>query len=291
MKDTRLRGLFIGLTTVDIQYFVEEFPKPNVKIKCEQPIICAGGPATNAAVAFSFLNGEAFLATPFGNNGFASLIREDFQKNNIVHFDLAENRPIEPVIASVITSENNGDRTIFTHNRGEFDSKLNVNQLFTKVNPDILLLDGFNPGISLQCAQMAKKRNIPVVIDAGSWKPGYADLLQLAAVVICSEDFFPPGCQSTADVEMYLQKCNIGKFAISRGNKSIIVVENGIRSAIEIKQANVKDTLGAGDFLHGAFCYYYLQLNNFENAVQKSSEFATNTCMFRGSRGWLNVEK
>ena len=50
-------GLFLGLTTIDIQYFVDSFPASNVKVKTHPPEIMVGGPATNAAVAFAHLNG------------------------------------------------------------------------------------------------------------------------------------------------------------------------------------------------------------------------------------------
>ena len=63
-------GLFIGLTTIDIQYFVDTFPESNRKVKTEAPEIFVGGPATNAAVAFAKLNNGAFLASPVGKNPF-----------------------------------------------------------------------------------------------------------------------------------------------------------------------------------------------------------------------------
>jgi sugar/nucleoside kinase (ribokinase family) len=54
----------------------------------------------------------------------------------------------------------------------------------------------------------------------------------------------------------------------------------------------VVDTLGAGDFLHGAFCSYYLQLNlNFENALNQAANLATFTCKFEGTRNWINFTK
>ena len=49
------RALFVGLTTIDIQYFVNEFPASNRKIKTNPPDLFVGGPATNAAVAFAKL--------------------------------------------------------------------------------------------------------------------------------------------------------------------------------------------------------------------------------------------
>jgi sugar/nucleoside kinase (ribokinase family) len=99
----KYRALFIGLTTIDIQYFVDEFPEPNRKIKTKPPELFVGGPATNAAVAFAKLNKGVFLATPIGKNGFTSVVQDDFKRNQISHFDLAGNQSFNPVIASVIS--------------------------------------------------------------------------------------------------------------------------------------------------------------------------------------------
>ncbi|SHE37253.1 pfkB family carbohydrate kinase [Mariniphaga anaerophila] len=111
----KYRGLFIGLTTIDIQYFVEQFPEPNKKVKTKSPDILVGGPAANAAVAFAHLNNGAFFASAFGNNSFDAFVREDFEETRVQFTDLIGMQKKNPVLASVITSGQNGDRNIFTH--------------------------------------------------------------------------------------------------------------------------------------------------------------------------------
>lgn len=287
----KFQGLFIGLTTIDIQYFVEEFPKSNVKIKTAPPEILVGGPATNAAVAFAYLNNHAFLASPVGENSFTSFTKSDFVNTKISHIDLVEGQYVNPVIASVITSNKNGDRNIFTHNPNSIDSEISVKQLFTDVKPEILLLDGFFPEFSIECSEYARSNNIPVILDGGSWKPQYNLLIDNADIIICSEDFYPPNCNNSNDVIQYLQNRKIKKIAITRGEKNIVFQNNTKRGEVEIENIMVKDTLGAGDFLHGAFCYYYLESKNFELALQKASEVASYSCKYGGTRKWLNVKK
>jgi len=108
-------GLFAGLTTIDIQYFVDSFPAPNNKVKTAPPEILVGGPATNAAVAFAYLNRRASLATAIGDNPFSGFIQNDFTETAIQHTDLVHNRKLNPVMATVVTSKDNGNRNIFTH--------------------------------------------------------------------------------------------------------------------------------------------------------------------------------
>ena len=57
---------------------------------------------------------------------------------------------------------------------------------------------------------------------------------------------------------------------------------------IQVHPVKAVDTLGAGDFMHGAFCYFYLKENfNFQSALKLSAGFATKTCLFKGTRKWL----
>ncbi len=282
------RGLFCGLTTVDIQHFVSSFPVANKKIKSLPPEIFIGGPATNAAVAFSCLNGNAFLASATGTNSFSKTIEDDFMYTNIVHYDLAKKQEYKPVIASVVTSLDNGDRNIFTHHPERIQPTILPGELLKQTKPQIILADGFYPEFSIELLRQAYSRNIPVVLDCGSWKNQYETMLEFVDTVICSEDFLPPQCSSASDVFKYLKSKNVKYAAISRGNKNILYWESDTQNEIDIEPVEVKDTLGAGDFLHGAFCFYWLQLNNFRNALQQATKLASYTCQFKGTRGWLN---
>ncbi len=282
----KYNGLFIGLTTIDIQYFVDEFPESNKKIKTNAPEILVGGPATNAAVAFAKLNNGAFLASALGQNSFSKFFELDFKQTNVSHFDIIKQQKLNPVIASVVTS-NNGERNIFTHNPEKIKPNITVEELFNCVSPDIILLDGFYPEFSIDCARLAHKNRIPVVLDCGSWKPQYNNIFEFTDVVICSDDFHPPACHNSDQVLQYIQKNKVNKIAITRGGGNIIFTDKK-RGNIAVETVEVKDSLGAGDFLHGAFCYYYLQLGNFEAALKNASELASYSCRFKGTRKWLN---
>ncbi len=285
------RGLFVGLTTIDIQYFVDSFPESNKKVKTNPPEILIGGPATNAAAVFSVLNQGAFLASSIGESPFNSFCQNDFKNTEVSHFDLAGKQVLDPVIASVVTSVNSGERNIFTHNPNNISPELTAKELFENTNPEILLLDSFYPKCSIECAKIAKSKNIPVIMDGGSWKPQFDTLLNYTDVIICSNDFIPPNCNNSKDVVDYLRKREIKNIAISRGEKSILFYSTESSGEIPVSKINVIDTLGAGDFLHGAFCYFYLQENDFRTALTKASEIASFSCQHKGTRSWLKLLK
>ena len=54
MKNQKsFKGLFVGLVTLDLIYLAESPPKNNQKLVADDYLVAAGGPVTNAAVAFS----------------------------------------------------------------------------------------------------------------------------------------------------------------------------------------------------------------------------------------------
>ena len=281
-------GLFVGITTVDIQYFINEFPVSNMKIKTRPPKMYAGGPATNASVAFAYLKGDALLASAVGMNPLSQFIANDLDTCNIKHFDFVENKPFNPVVASVITSENNGDRNIFTNHPPDLKLSYPDFCFFDKIIPDVLMLDGFFPEIAITYAKQAKKLNIPVVLDGGSWKTQYHDIIPFVDYAICSADFFPPGCSNTNDVIRYLLDAGIENIAVSRGEGSIIWSVGEGEQYIEVPKIKPIDTLGAGDFLHGAFSFFITEHNNFPEALKAASKIASISCRYQGTRNWLN---
>ena len=63
--------------------------------------------------------------------------------------------------------------------------------------------------------------------------------------------------------------------AITRGANPILGWDRGRRFEIDIRKMDAVDTLGAGDVLHGAFCYHFARMGEFEPALRMASEIAT----------------
>ncbi|MCL3781189.1 sugar kinase [Prolixibacteraceae bacterium JC049] len=283
--------LFIGLTTIDIQYFVDSFPESNVKVKTATPHIYVGGPATNAAVACSVLGNSVELLSFAGKSAMAEVIHSDLHNYGVKHIDLFPNKHDVPVLASVITSKNNGDRNIFTFNPKDahFELSSQLNELFDGV--DIVFSDGFYPQSALATMKEAQRRSIPTVFDGGSWKQWLPELLPFIDYAICSNDFLPPGCESNESVLNFLDQFNVKYKAISRGGESIVYqVGKNKPKYLPVPNVEVKDTLGAGDFLHGAFCHFIADCT-FEESLMNAAKVASLSCQYEGTRTWLKKLK
>jgi sugar/nucleoside kinase (ribokinase family) len=293
-----MKGLFAGLNTVDLQFVVDKYPGINTKTLVEKNNIFTGGPATNAAITFSSLGGNAALATFIGNHYFTEFVISELKTYNVELYDAGLNKNANPIISSIITSGDTGDRTILTVDPDQFNKNTdNFYGFFGDISEkalkssDIVLIDCFYIEGAIIIAREAKKLSIPVVIDGGSWKNGMDNLLDFVDIAICSENFYPPGYKTSKGVFDYLSLKNCEKIAITRGEEPILYKEKNNYGEIHVPEINAVDTLGAGDIFHGAFCFYFLKENNFTEALGKATAVATESCRYIGTREWVSKLK
>lgn len=281
------QGLFIGLITLDFIYSVHEYPKKNQKIVASDYLVSAGGPATNAAVTFNCLGNQSSLSGVLGIHPLTQLIRSDLENYQINIIDLDPNRLEAPPVSSILVTPNTGERTVISINATKSQVSNRLNLLESLDNIDIILIDGHQIPISQEIIQQAKIKQIPIVLDAGSWKPGLEQILPDINSVICLDNFYPPNCQNSEDVFTYLQSLNIPNIAITKGEKPIQYASLKEGSGnIPIPQIQAIDTLGAGDILHGAFCHFILS-QNFTTALAESAQIAAKSCLSFGTRQWI----
>ena len=281
------KGLFVGLATLDFIYLTNNFLKQNEKIVAIDQTIAAGGPASNAAVTFAHLGNQANLLTVIGKHPISNLIKTDLANYNVQIKDLDPQKLNPPPVSSIIVTKPRGERAVISINAAKSQAKIEQLPHGILNNIDIILIDGHQMLISEATALQAKSKNIPVVIDGGSWKKGFEQVLPLADYAICSANFYPPNCQNQEDVFNYLQQQGIKNIAITQGEKPIIYLSNGQKDEIEIKPIKAIDTLGAGDIFHGAFCHYILS-QNFLYALINSSLIARKACQYFGTRKWMS---
>ena len=281
-------GLFLGLATLDLVYLAGKPPGENQKVVASDCTIAAGGPAANAAVTFSYLGNAAVWAGVLGTHAIAQLIRADLAEYNVRIIDLEPGRSHSPPVSSIIVTEATGDRAVVSINatKSQVDRQPINQDILTSVN--IVLLDGHQIAASKEIAQLAHSKNIPILLDGGSWKPGLEEILPFIEWAVCSDNFHPPNCNNSEQVFAYLSAAGISHIAITRGEKSILYLSNGTYSSIEVPHIQATDTLGAGDIFHGAFCHYILQNNNFTDTLTAAAKIASNSCKNFGTRGWMN---
>lgn len=281
------RGLFVGLTTLDLIYGVTHLPHANEKQVATEFTIAAGGPATNAAVTFRHLGNEAFLLSGIGQQSVTGLIRTDLDAQQVQSYDLLPERMDAPPLSSITVTQQNGDRAVVCRNALKWQASPKHIPADCLKDVDVVLVDGHQIEVSVAIAKSARQRGIPVVLDGGSWKVGLEKVFPFVDYAICSADFLPPGCTTQAEVIQFLwgaiAQPNI---AITRGGQSIQYVCGEQGGEVAVAPITPVDTLGAGDAFHGAFCHWILQAQ-FVEALREAAAIAALACQEFGTRSWL----
>ena len=284
------RALFVGLATLDLLYGVRALPRHNEKVVAERQTIAAGGPAANAAVTHAALGGASTLLTRLGTHPLADLIRADLGAHGVEVVDLGAAHSGPPPVSSIISA--GAHRAVVSVNGAAFGSGDDVGPgdpgaLLTDCA--VVLADGHHPDLALPIVAAARERGIPVLLDAGSWKPAAEPLLDLAEVVVCSADFRMPGVTPGLPVLRALIGRGAAWAGISAGEGPIHWASRTGAGEVPVPTVEVVDTLGAGDVLHGALAYGLATGPRAEPAglLAAAAAVASDSCRCFGTRDWI----
>ena len=287
------RGLFVGLTTYDIVQLVERLPLPNQKTVALDSLGAAGGPAANAAIAFARCGGAASLSTALPTHALSAVVLADLEAHGVAVLPTGTYEG-QPITASILVTRSTGERAVVSPTRGASDAAIEPPSagMPSLDGMGVVLIDGYFGALSLPTAIAARKRGIPVILDGGSFKPHTDAAIAAANVAIVSDDFDPPGTDGEpASVFDYLLTRGVTHAAITRGAAEILYITPSTAGAVPVNPVAVVDTLGAGDFFHGAFAYRIAELSlddsRFAADLSFSAHVAGESLSSFGTRAWL----
>lgn len=276
-------GLFTGLTGLDIVYYKDYFPVENKKSKTEKFKIFVGGPAANAAITYSILGGKAHLITCIGDSEIGRIIKRELEDDyKIEVLDLSDDEEVLPCISSIAVNTLNANRTVWSGQQ-----KYNPDIERIKIDKDISLMDFCFSDcnlqeISMEVVRLASEMNKPIILDIGSWKENIDFYICFATDVIASNDFITPNGINFLE---YVKRFPVKNLAVTNGEKEIKWQTCGLTGYIKPPYIIAKDTLGAGDVFHGAYCFFkYDKELSFVNALIKSSDVAALSVQYYGTR-------
>ncbi|PYI66412.1 kinase [Arthrobacter livingstonensis] len=297
----RPQGIFVGLSTLDIIQRVREFPGRNAKATALRQDVAGGGPALNAAVVFSRLGGKATLVTRLGHGSISTVIREDLQSRGVNVADLA-GAQYQPAVSTITIDDGTGDRQIVStdalgqkgnlaHSLPPHDREIRA-VLDSLGRADVIHLDGHHPDLTLAAARWGNDLGIPRVVDAGRWKQVMAELVPLSTDVICSSDFAVPDGHGGPLPWILDQGAELA--AVTNGPFPVQWKTRLGEGSVDVEQFHAVDTLGAGDFFHGAYsfarAFHTIAGRGPDPAasLRFAGHIAALKCASPGTREWLD---
>jgi sugar/nucleoside kinase (ribokinase family) len=292
------RAVFFGRATLDALYWVDGLPEEDTKVYAERLYAAAGGPALNAAIVHSLLNrfsgiegfpGQTLLVSAVGGGPWAAVIRAELAGRGIELLDLAAGTAYEAPLVTALVDRARATRTVINPPlarvvlatlAGEWEQAVPAEW---GVAPPVVLTDGFHVAETLGLLRGCREAGAAICLDGGSWKSGTEELAPLLTAAICGERFQIPDLEAGAEaVFNWFAGQGVPSVAVTRGARSILGRERGRRFEIEVEAVETVDTLGAGDVLHGAFCYFYGIDQDFEGSLRRAAQVATCCCQSVG---------
>jgi sugar/nucleoside kinase (ribokinase family) len=270
-----MRIACVGLATVDLIQRVERIPGPDEKVQAADAVIAAGGPAAGAAVTAAALGADVTLVTAIGAHPLGALIRNDLSAYGVEILDAAPGWGGPPPVSAVTVEEASGRRSVVSRNAG--DLLVGGPEGFDRIvhEADVVLVDGHHPELAAAAARAART----LVVDAGSWRPVFGEVLPRADFVACSSQFRYPGG---------LQKIPSPNVAVTDGPRQVRWWSGIVSGAVDVPPVPAVDTAGAGDVFHGALAVAIARDRAFVDALRFAVTVAGLRVMHTGPRAWLS---
>ncbi len=278
-----MRALFLGGHTFDMVYRLDALPAENAKAKADLTYAAAGGPALNAAITCAILSGSpgtAVFAGALGAGPLTEAVRAEAEARGVGLHRLGARDDDAPSTSVALTP--GGARTIWSPPQAGTPA----GALETLPDPDgfdVLLVDGQLPEAGAAAAEAFRAAGKPVVLDAGSWKPGLDALTGLATDLIAGAAFALP---QGGDVLAHSLAAGAQAAAVTADAGPVRWrTANGGSGEITPPGVEAVDTLAAGDVFHGAYVWFrYAAGLDFVHALGEAARVAASSVARYGTR-------
>ena len=275
--------LCVGHACYDLLFSVAEHPKSDEKIFASDLTSSGGGPAANAAIAVSRLGMTAAFAGYLGQDIYGQMHQQEFSDHHVDTSLVV--RGSSPTPLSTVIVKPNGERALINYKGSTLPLSADAID-FSSIQAKAILFDGHEPHLSLALLELAKSKNIPTVLDAGSMHEGTSALWNKVDYLVASEKF---ARQFSADMPsaLTLMTKESPAVVITLGEKGLIWQrghQSGILAGLPV---NAIDTTGAGDAFHGAFAAALSAQMNWTDILHYSSVAGALCCTKIGARQGL----
>lgn len=279
---------FIGLGFCSNDHLaVLPFIPMDTKVKMISHAIMGGGPAANSTAGAATLGLSAAFAGTVGDDADGRMILEDFARQGVDTSMVKVRKGATSAIAYLWIEEQTGNRSCAWTREGL--DELTEDEICPEViaSARILHLDGHNAAGAIAAAKVARDSGVIVNYDAGTLRDGTEELLPLADIMICSEEFIQKltGLNDTERAVREVWAKYRPKVCGATMGKCGSMCFNGkdFVKCPTFETEKVVDTTGCGDLFHTGFAVRYLETQDLMECQRFGAAVSSLKC--RGLSG------
>ena len=235
----------------------------DTKVRMLSHRIMGGGPAANSTAGAASLGLSAAFVGTVGDDADGDMILRDFRAQG-VDTSMVKVRPgATSAIAYLWIEEKTGNRSCAWTREGLDELTADEIDPEAVASAKILHVDGHNAAGAIAAAKVAREAGVLVNYDAGTHRDGMEELLGLADLMICSEEFILK-LTGLKDAEEAVRQ------VWAKYRPKVCGATMGIRGSMAFngkefvrcpafKVEKVVDTTGCGDLFHTGFAIRYLE--------------------------------
>ena len=238
----------------------------DTKVRMLSHAILGGGPAANSTAGAAALGLSAAFAGTVGDDADGRMILEDVRKQN-VDTSMIKIRPgATSAIAYLWIEEKTGNRSCAWTREGLDELTAEEIDSATIAQAKVLHLDGHNAAGAIAAAKVAREAGVTVMYDAGTHRDGMEELLPLADLLICSEEFILKltGLKDAEDaVRQVYAKYKPKVCGATMGIRGSMCFDG--KDFVKCPAFHVEkvvDTTGCGDLFHTGFAVRWLETHD-----------------------------
>ena len=271
MSTRKFKHLSTGRLNLDIILYVDRLPGVEDRVYGKDSYISIGGSATNYAIAVSRLGHQAVLAACTGIDPFSRVLVELLSSTGVDSSRLcrASGGPGTVVVLSLP----DGKYAMASH-RGANDA-LTIDyilELYNYENPEIVHIAGLDPKDTLKLVERINEISKTTIVSYDPGRKAVDKPRELAEAMSLVNHLFLNEREFNAlnmKLSKSLLKDRLDAVVVKMGSEGAVLITRGEIIKIEAyRVGKVVDTVGAGDVFDAAFNTYYLETNDYLEAVR-----------------------
>lgn len=286
--------LGIGLNATDTLLLVKEFPAYAGKVAFNRELLSPGGQVATAVVTCARLGLQARYIGTIGDDLRGDIQRESLEEIGVDTSGLIVRNGCPNQTAYIVIDERTGERTVFWQ-RAECLRLMAGDLRPSDIQAARLLhLDGYDVDAATYAAGIAREHGIPVSLDVDTVYPGFDSVLRNTDYLVAGSSWPAKWTGENDPFEALLslhREYRPAVTAMTLGSHGSLAFYEGAWYYSAAFEVPCKDTTGAGDVFHGAFCCAMLEGMQMEAALDFSNAAAALNCTAIGARGHVPLRQ